>query len=419
MHRILTPASGHGPGAFRLIAPNAIFYRPVTGLSAAASQVPAKKIANQLRYKLGSSGSFYGYSGVGYGNVVRANISDFSPSLFVVPPGQTRRKVAYTKTFTESGELRTESENTNLRVYLEEGIPLPTRSKVPSGVFAVDEAGSGGGENTDSEVTIWQPSTGLLVELAEVNMLNYSGKVHAHVPPEVFGMSCGYYGGVLQGAAVWDGVWTHPEWGSRATGLFMHGGIITLQDLVEVLEGKKIKHAIGVELQVVAEEVCAPAIRHDTVVSTNKQELIPAGSPEEGQPNPAYGSVDAVAEGRWFRFPPASSANEHFNQKTEPLAWAIYEAVREYGMFVSDGAAAPAFQIEPPVAMGSPYSLNAINPLTGAEGEGWPSKSQLSYVPAGMTSAALGHFKESIGGTSSCLTKQPWVELESIEPRAS
>lgn len=415
MTRLRPPVSGVGQSPLSIILPTSIFSRPVTGLAAAASQVPAKKMANQLRYNVGAPGTFYNYSGVGYGGTVRANITNYTPSLFVVPAGAPTSKVRYINAYTESGEPWPEGDNNNLQSSLL-SVPLPILSSVPSGRLVMNEA-----ENQDSEITIWQPTTGQLWEMAAFDTVIYGGKAHPSTPPSGYAATCGYYAGYLAGTSAWDGVWPHLEWGSRATGLFMHGGVITLQDLVEVLEGKKIKHALVVEAQAVAAEVCAPAIRHDTTPATNTLQLIPAGDPEEGKPNPAFGTVDAVAEGRWFRFPPASNASEHFNRATEPLAWAIYEAIREYGMFVGDGSAAPTFQIEPPIAMGSPYAFNKVNPLANAEGSGWPSKKQLEYVPAGMTNAGLlyKHFAENLNGTSSVFTKQPWLELESIEPRAS
>jgi hypothetical protein len=415
MTRLRPPVSGAGQGPLSIILPTSIFSRPVTGLAAASSQVPAKKLANQLRYNVGSSGSFYGYSGVGYGGTVRANITNYTPSLFVVPAGAPTVKVRYINAYTESGEPWPEGDNAKLQEYLF-SVPVPLLSKIPSGRYVMNEA-----ENEDSEITIWQPTSGQLWEMAAFNTVIYGGKAHPSTPPSGYAATCGYYAGYMSSAGSWAGVWSHPEWGSRATGLFMHGGVITLQDLVEVLEGKKIKHALGIEAQAVAEEIVAPAIRHDTHVAKNTLELIPAGQPEEGKPNPAFGSVDAVAEGRWCRFPPASSASEHFNHATEPLAWAIYEAIREYGLVVTDGSAAPAFQIEPPIAMGSPYAFNVVNPLANAEGSGWPSTKQLEYVPTGMTNSGLlyKHFTEHISGTSSAFTKQPWLELESIEPRAS
>ncbi len=385
--RALHPGAGISQSPLRTMIPNAIFFRAVTELAAAEDQTPALLAANQLRYGIGAAGSFHGYEGVGYGQFwpVSANINGSTPSLFVVPGWTPTQKVLWVNA---EGKAHPEGASSNLQSFLEE-VPIPELAGVPSGRLTAE-----GG--TDQEIAIWQPSTGRYWEF---------WRWGAFAPPEGYGATC-QYGGYIANAREWNGILPN-KWGARATSLALTGGLITLQDLVEVLEGAKIKHALGVSLDVIAEEVIAPATRCDLVVSTNTVKE------EGGKANPAHGTVDAVAESRWFRFPPSSNAAEF--GLTKPLEVAIFEAIREYGLFVDDGGSL-RFSIESPVSMGSQYAFAKTNPLAGAVGSGWHT---FSFIPAGMTSSLLPSFEESIAGTSSCFTRQPWTSLEALEPRTS
>jgi hypothetical protein len=385
--RTLHPAAGRGQSPLRAMIPNAIFFRAVTGLAAAEDQTPALLAANQLRYGVGASGTFHGYEGVGYGQFwpLRGNINGSTPSLFVVPSFTPTQKVLWVNS---EGKPHAKGASANLQSYIEE-VPIPELAGVPSGRLTAE-----GG--TDQEISIWQPSTGKYWEFWRWGVIS---------PPEGYAATC-QYAGYIANTREWNGILPN-KWGARATSLALTGGLITLQDLVEVLEGGKIKHALGVSLDAIAEEIVAPATRHDLVVSTNTVKE------EGGKANPAYGTVDAVAESRWFRFPSASKPSEF--GLTKMLEVAVFEAVREYGLFVDDGGSI-RFSIESPVSMGSQYAFAKVNPLAGATGSGWTT---FSFIPAGMTNPLLGHFEESISGTSSCFTKQPWRELEALEPRTS
>lgn len=190
-----------------------------------------------------------------------------------------------------------------------------------------------------------------------------------------------------------------------ATGLSQPAGIITLQDLVEVLMGKPIKHALAFSFpNTIAAGPVAPADRHD------EQESVP--EEWEGKPNPAHGK-DGVAESSWFRFPPGSAAAEH--GITKLLEVAIFNAVRDYGLFVANSSGSVSIQIEWPGVLGSPYAWPSVNPLAGAP-SAWGT---FSWIPSSLTNPSLGVFSEEIKGASSCFSKQPWQLLEALEPRLS
>jgi hypothetical protein len=369
---------------FSPFAPNNIFVRDVTGLALAADQTPARKIGNQLSYNRTDYTHWYGYTGPGYtssGNPTHAQLSTFTPTLWIVPAGQPTEKITYIQ---ENGEPQPAGAATNLQSHFE-AVPVPTLAKIPGGGLVT-------AEGTDGWMCIWQPSTNQMWETWKL----------AGSP----GSLTMRYGGYVPNVSAWNGIFPN-NWGARATSLALIGGMISLQDIIEVLRGGSINHALSIDIPVTdAAGPVAPATRQDRFSHT--PELF------GGKPNPAFGSVDGVAESSWFRLPPESHPSEY--GITKPLEVAIYEAMRKYGLFVADtGGQAPTFNIEAPLALGSPYSWARVNPLAGA-----PSAyGSFAYIPGTWTDSTLAKITEEITGTASMFTKQPWQNLELLEPRSA
>ncbi len=380
------PVGGVGVGPL-ILAPNNVFSRNVTALAAAEDQTPAKRAANQLEYSHAAysyngepAPKFYGYEGIGYGTSLnpKANITTFTPSLFVVPGTTPTQKVTYVN---PAGEPQPPGTATNLQGTWE-NVPMPDVTKVPAGALV-----AGG---TDKELAVWRPSTDEYWEFFKLE--GEPGAYKAH------------YGGYIPEVSKWNGIFPH-LWGARACSLMLMGGVITMQDLFEVLQGKKIKHALALVLYVTkAGGPVPPATRCDEEENTVAE--------HEGQPNPAKGTVDAVAEGTRLRLPPTAKPGEY--GLTKLLEVAVFEMAREYGIIVVDQGSVQ-FDIECPVASGSPYAFNVYNPLAGAPAE-WGS---FPYIPGSMTKEGLGHFEEAISGPGNAFAKQPWQIAEVVVAQSS
>ena len=57
-----------------------------------------------------------------------------------------------------------------------------------------------------------------------------------------------------------NGIWPN-NWGVSSSGLANNGSVISIQDIVDVLRGLPIRHAIKVDLQVTANAQCRPALK--------------------------------------------------------------------------------------------------------------------------------------------------------------
>lgn len=354
----------------------------------------AKKIANQMAYQREGADAYahwYGYTGPGYcvaeaGKRCKLNIEQFSIAVWVVPEGQPTTKLTY------KNEKETEPEG--LKEHFE-AVPLPTLSKIPAGHLICPVG-------TDKWIVIWQPSSDRYWEMGNFN-------------PETLTFA---HGGFREGLNKWSGVFTNTNEGERACALALIGGMISTQDMVEILEGKRLKHALVLNIPVTkAAGPIAPATRQDEV----ENEL----AKYEGNPNPAFGTIDAVAEAAWFRFPSAAKPAEYgISQETEPIAWALFEAIREYGMFVGDSGpgGTVSLNVQYPAEMGSPYSWAHLNPYKGAPGT-WGKYTQgetggNAWIPSTVHTPTKT-IQESPSGVGSCLAKQPWQILEQVEPRSS
>lgn len=386
---------------FAPLAPNNIFSRIVTSLPPTVSKTASERISNQLAYNRNAgSGDAWahwnGYAGPGYINEgkgrVKLQIGTFSISVFVVPPEQPTTPVTY---INAKGEPEPAGTANNLQSYWEH-VPLPTLAKIPSGHLIAPVG-------TDKWLTVWQPSTNQLWEFWKFNSETNTAQYGAYVP----------------NVSQWNGIFTN-GWGARATGLAQIGGMISTQDMVEILQGKKLKHALAVDIPVTKTgTVVPPATRHDE--NENTLLLWPGA-----EVNPAAGVVDAVAESSWFRFPPTSKPSDFgISQLIEPIAWAIFEAIREYGMFVSDsgGQSTPTFYVQYPTELASPYAWANVVPYFKCPSEwgkymvGEGAGENKGWIPASMIDPALPRIEEENTGTASALSKQPWHTLEQLEPR--
>jgi hypothetical protein len=354
----------------------------------------AKKIANQMAYQREGADAYthwYGYTGPGYcvaggGKRCKFNIEQFSIAVWVVPEGQPMTKLAYSN----SKEIEPEG----LQAHFE-AVPLPTLALIPAGHLICPVG-------TDQWIVIWQPSTDRYWEMGDFN-------------PETLTFA---HGGFREGLNKWSGVFTNTNEGERACALALVGGMISTQDMVEILEGKKLKHALTVNIPVTkAAGPIAPATHQDQY----ENEL----AEYEGKANPAFGTVDAVAQAAWFRFPAASTPAEYgISQATSPIAWAVFEAIREYGMVVGDSgpSATPSIQVQYPAEMGSPYAWAHVNPYKGAPST-WGRYTQgeaggNAWIPSTITTPKKV-IQEIPLGVGNPLVIQPWQILEQVEPRSA
>jgi len=381
---------------------------------AADTEHLAEKLANQWNYNNHNytyngeaAPKFYGYEGYGYdGNALGyntvINAGSYTPALYIIRDNLAATWEFQKWTYCESkapylpqpaGTLE------NLQSHFE-AVPTPKEEFLLFGEKHLYPAG------TDKEIAIYRPSTD---EYWEVWL---------------FQGSSGEYkfsnGGYLKGASKWSGVWyengERNGWGSRACGLAAIGGTITMQDLVEVLRGGEIRHALGVALQVTtgpadnAAAHRAPATRNDTQNNIYKEF---ENYKKEKVTNPAYGTVDAVKEGSWFVLPSAARPSEY--GITGKLASAIFEAIRKYGLFVNDSSGTVALSMEYTNVNGTPYSTNLVNPFVGA-----PNYTEYNEkMPASWTDSTLPHLEEELYGEHSVLAKQPVQDLELLETFAN
>jgi hypothetical protein len=387
--------SGQGQAPLFLYGPNNIFVRKLASNAPLNSdQTYALKMANQLSYGHTSysyngapAPSFYGYSGTGYGGPPFINYWQYTIPLYIVDSTVPTQTVTYV----ESNGVTPQPAGaaTNLQSHFN-AVPVPDVTKIPQG--HIQSIG------TDGHACFWRPSTNELWE-----MWRFSGTPGNYVFQ---------YGGYTSSANTFDGIYPN-VWGARATSLAAAGGLITIQDLVDVLNGLPIRHAIGVALAVTANAHTAPATRNDSSSST------PQYAPDGVTPNPSYGFVDAVAEGTWCRLP-ASFDPVSQMPGAGPIQLAIATAVRDYGLFVMDSSSGCRFNVEDARVLGSPYSYAKVNPFAGSTGAaaGNYDTHTNQYVPSDWTDAALPKITEIID-TPNIASKIPWQYLQMLQPFSS
>lgn len=385
--------NGRRGSIFNPFSANNIFFRNNENTSRAVDQVYARKIANQFNYS-NPAYSFYGYAGIGYARetgrtFTGMNWQNFAPSLFIVPADQPTSRVALLEN--DGSKERAPEALSNLQSFLE-AVPVPDVLKVPAGRLTLEEG-------TDHHLTILQEGTRRLWEF---------WKWESDTAPFACRMA-----GYIDDVATWNGIWPN-NWGARASSLMMMGGVLTMQDVANVLRGKKIEHALCCTLPVTGPGWVNPATRADVGMG----EYHPVGIPElhEGTPNPAYPYTDAVPEGSWFCFPKSSNPQEF--GLTGVMEKAIFEAIRIYGLTVVDGNSGSAkLYCEAPTSLGSRYSWCSIDARAGGPST-WTPKA-INWIPASWEEPLLPKLTEEHSGEESFLTKQPWNQLERLAPFVS
>lgn len=164
---------------------------------------------------------------------------------------------------------------------------------IPKGAMPAD--------GSDSEMTIYQPSTDTMWEFWRLK------KVNADMPNEGWRA---VWGGRMNGVSKGSGIWPKP-FGATATGLPFAGGQITAEEL----ESGEIRHVIGIALVQAGEGFMWPANRSDG----------------EG-----CDCADCIPEGSRFRLDPkvdVDSLNMH------PVGKMIAKAAQRYGFVVWDKSA--------------------------------------------------------------------------------
>lgn len=365
--------------------PSNIFSRDNTASTRNGDQSEAKKLANQLNYG-NPAYAFSGYAGIGwgipaFGFQTVANIREYATTIFYMPPGYPRRKVLYV-----DGSLSAQPVGwaNNLQAPFN-SVPVPDPAAVRSTVVPYESP------DTDKQTVIFDLGTGEMWEMFRFKLPYFKPTFQ--------------YGGYLASAAAGKGIYpfnAEGTWGAGATSLYALGGTITAQDLVEVLRGGKIKHALCVACPAVKGPAQLPSTRFDAFHN------LPALDPE-GNPNPAYPEVDAVREGSWFMFPAAAKPSDF--GMTGRIEIAIFEAIQTYGLFVNNASGNCSFYVERPATLGTPYSWARVNPWAGYVTD--------MGLPASLTDWSLPPIDELFSGTASVFAKQPWGQLEQLEPFAS
>lgn len=420
----------HGSG--RVLSPSrpvlasaSIFRDDATKLALAESQVDAKKLANQLMYgvPVAKGGSFHGYEGMGYGghpegkNTLIKTQSYNSP-IWVVPPTQPRVKVwLVTEEPLVEGHVGREEElvgpgHEANQAELEH-VPIPPIAELPHGRL--------GAVGTDEWASIWCPATDEWWEFHRIRQF-VSGSRQGE-----WKTGAGHY---QQSLSTWNGITASSTGESCASGLMLCGGVVTMQDIVNVLRGGSIGHALCLGAIVTQNGLVAPARQHDH--KPNEMPFLEDGI----TPNPAYvtkgpevpgapesewkeGWADAVPEGTWCRFPPSSHASEY--GMTRAIEVALYEAIRAHGLVVMFGAGNMEIEFADPMTLFTPYCDTNANPFNGSSewtkyvGEGTTEAQRAGWIDGTLPTLWGGE----INGTSGILANMPWRTLELLAPRSS
>ena len=397
--------AGRGQASLQLYNYNSIFRRKLPSVrSLASDQTPALKLANQCNYgnanysyNGATAPSFYGYSGMGYGGwavETTINFSSYTDSLYIVDGSVPTQTVTYVES--NGTTPQPAGAHNNLQAGFN-AVPVPDVTKIPQGQIWPN--------GTDQNVTIWRPSTNELWEMWRLN-----GSPGSYVFQ---------FGGYINYFSTFNGIWPN-NWGTSASSLAVNGATISVQDIVDVLRGLPIQHALKVTTATTASTHVAPATRNDNATH------IPQYLVDGVTPNPAYGTsppygyVDAIQEGTWFALP-ASFNPVSVMPGAGPIALAIATAIRDYGLVVQDGGGTISMDLEDPRVLGSPYSWAKVNPFAGSTGvaAGYYDSYINDNVPSTWTDSSLPKITEVLSGSSSVLSQIPWQQLQVLEPFSS
>lgn len=375
-----------GRGSIGPYGPNSFWNRPLNyanGTDILQGAGSGAAIANQINYgrqatdQCAGQGSytFQGYSGIGYGSynrnyAVGFNYSSYSQPIYVVD--STRDALVKVGIINHSSPPTVKNPS-GLQTYCNT-VPFPDISQCPKLAPNMNAAAGTAFSNlasdgTDKTMILYEPKKNRMWEFWVMEGGNnpWAAAQALFTPAADWTTgNAGYLGpelGAGNTPADFSGVFTYDHsWGIRAVGCGVLGGLITLQDLRDVHAGGTINHAITIAQPLTTGGYFPPAVRADGNSTGNPVSTIPSGYPSAGTANPAYGK-DQISEGHRFAFPPTVD----LSTCTYPLARALTEAIRDYGMYVMDTSGYVAFYIEDPRTLGSIYHLqgpDAPDPFT-------------------------------------------------------
>jgi hypothetical protein len=221
-----------------------------------------------------------------YYQTVTINTKEYTSPVYTVPADQPKIAVGWN--------------DCQKKGYVERGL-MAELSAVPIPANARESAG------TDSEMTIYQPSTDTVWELWQAKK-DLNGKW----------IAC--WGGRLPNASLSQGIMPKP-YGTTASGLPFLGGQITAEEL----ERGEIKHVIGISLR---------ELEHFNIYSW------PANRSDGWNPTKL---PNRIAEGQRFRFDPSISVD---SLNLSRAAKIIFIAGQKYGFVVWDFAGAVSIRAQ-------------------------------------------------------------------------
>jgi hypothetical protein len=391
----LATANGRSNGAQSgepWYSPTSIFRTRVDKAELEPNQEQALKLANQFKYGEANytyngepAPKFYGYSGVGYGLFTPNGgpiMLEGSYPVYRMPASHPREKITLVN---GSGEPLAPGAKENLQAPFE-AVPIPS-----PGTIAKEERLQALG--TDEAVVFWCPETDEMWAC-----WRFGGS------PGAWTFQVGEY---IHPVSTFDGILANPEWGVNAVGLGCVGGLITMQDLVDVLRGGQINHALALSACVLTGEHVAPASKNDDHEVANTV----AETPEK-TPNPAHGLVDAISEGARFRLKPTLYLPAVM-PAAGPISLAIGTALQRYGCFVMNGSSGIGFYTQDPRSLGTPWSTCKWNPFATATH--WASKIN-RFVSSACTDPSLPTMTDKYTSeTKGVLDLIPWQYMELVK----
>ncbi len=304
------------PAGYHVFSPSSFWYTPIP-TNVTLNPNSSTLVANFLQTEKNNYGT------------VAINQTAFSAAVYTVG--------ANTPTVSVNADPNTYFQYVNFN---RNAVPIPSYAVAPGDAFPSD---------TDSEITIYQPSTGDVWELWGAHKVN--------------GQWQAAWGGEITNASSSSGIFPNP-YGATATGLPNLGGQITAAELANGV----INHAIGIALPDTSPGLyCWPADRADGGGSPlTAQTVIPVGT---------------IPEGTRFRLDPS------LNLSTLGLTRAgliIAQAAQKYGFVVWDKAGAITVRVQETESYTSlgqqdPYTLSLLG--VPAADSGWGNAAVFNNFP--------------------------------------
>lgn len=304
------------PAGYQVFSPSSFWYTPIP-TNVTLNPNSSTLVANFLQAEKNNYGT------------VAINQTEFAGAVYIVGANTPTVSVAAAS----GSNFQYVNFNSN-------AVPIPSYAVAPGDAYPSD---------TDSEITIYQPSIGDVWELWAAHKVN--GQWQAS------------WGGEITNASSSNGIFPNP-YGATATGLPNLGGQITAADLANGV----INHAIGIALPDTSPGLyCWPADRADGGGSPiTAQTVIPAGT---------------IPEGTRFRLDPS------LNLSTLGLTRAgliIAQAAQKYGFVVWDSAGAITVRVQDAVSYTSlgqqdPYTLSLLG--VPAADSGWGNAAVFNNFP--------------------------------------